>query len=50
MLQQNTWSLENWDAASILSLAQWVKDPTMSQLWRGLQLWLRSDPWPGNSI
>ena len=26
---------------------QWVKDPMMSLLWLGLQLWHRCDPWPG---
>ena len=29
--------------------AQWVKDPALLQLWLTLQLWLGSDPWPGNS-
>ena len=27
-----------------------LKDPALSQLQRGLQLQLGSDPWPGNSI
>ena len=27
-------------ASSIPSLAQWVKDPTLLQLWHSLQLWL----------
>ena len=31
-------------------LAQWVKDPLLLQLCPRWQLWLRSDPWPGNSI
>ena len=35
-------SLQRWDADSIPHLAHWVKD----LVWRRLQLWLRSDPWP----
>ena len=31
-------------------MAQWVKDPALPQLWYRLQLWLRSDPWPGTSV
>ena len=27
-----------------------AKDPTLLQLWHRLQLWLRCDPWPRNSI
>ena len=45
-----TASLECWDTGSIPSPAQWVKDLVLPQLWYRLQLWLRSDPWPGNSI
>ena len=37
-------SWEHWDAGSIPSLSQWVKDLV------SLQLWLRSEPWPGSSI
>ena len=28
---------------SIPGLAKWIKDPGL------LQMWLRADPWPGNS-
>ena len=36
----------------VQSLAQHhgLKDPALLQLWPRSQLWLRSDPWPGNSI
>ena len=40
----------DWDTCSVLSLAHWVKDPVLLQLWLGLQLQLRFDPWPRNSI
>ena len=43
-------SLERWAAGSSPGLAQWVKDLALPQLGHRLQLWLRSDPWPGNSI
>ena len=32
------------------ALAQWVKDPALWQLWLRLQLRLRSDPRPQNSM
>ena len=35
---------------SIPSLSWWVKDLALMQLWCELQLWVRSDPWPENSI
>jgi len=43
-------SLKHWDADSIPSLAQRVKDPALPQLQYRLQLRLRSHPWPRNSI
>ena len=39
-------SLEHWDIGLMAGPAQWVKDPTLLQLWHRLQLQLRSDPWP----
>ena len=42
-------SLEHWDAGSIASSNQWVKDPVLLQLRHRLQLQLGCDPWPGNS-
>lgn len=42
-------SCEHWDKGSIPSQEQWVKDPTLPQLRLSLQLWLGSDPWPGNT-
>ena len=41
-------SWEHWDAGWIPGLTQWVKDLVLLQL--RSQLWLESDPWPGNSI
>ena len=43
-----SWDL--WDLGSSPWLAEWAKDPVLSQPWLGLRLWLGSDPWPGNSI
>ena len=39
-----------WDASLIPGPEQWVKDPALPQQWLRLQLWLRSDPWTGNSM
>ena len=52
MVQRDWWHLGSagTDTGSILDPAQRVKDPALPQLWLRLQLRLRSDPWPGNSI
>ena len=52
MVQRDWWHLGSagTDTGSILDPAQRVKDPVLPQLWLRLQLRLRSDPWPGNSI
>ena len=41
---------KRWDAGSIPSPTQWVKDLVLQQLQFRSQLWLGSDPWPGKSI
>ena len=43
-------SWEHWIAGSIPDPAQWAKDPALPQLRLSLQLWLGSDPWPGNPM
>ena len=43
-------SSEHWDTDSSPCPAQWVKDLVLLQLQLRSQLWLRSDPWPGNSM
>lgn len=35
-------------AGLIPSLAQWVKDMALPQLWHRSQLWIRFDPWLRN--
>ena len=35
-----------WNAGSIPSPVQCVKDPVLKQLWHRLQLRLKFDPWP----
>ena len=43
-------SWELWNTGSIPSLAWWVKDPVLLQLWLRLEMKLGCDPWPRNSI
>lgn len=43
-------SLQHWVSGSFPGLAQWVKELMLPQLRHRLQLWLRSDAWPGNSM
>ena len=43
-------SLEVWDAGSIPSLTQWVKDTVLQKLWLRSPLQLGSYSWPENSI
>ena len=47
MLQR--WPIALSDFQGIL-MAQQVKDPTLSLLWLGSQLWCGFDPWPGNIL
>ena len=41
-------ALSLWQHGFDPSLAQWVKDLVLSQLWHRLQLRLGFDPWIGN--
>ena len=34
----------------IPTLAHWVKNPALLQLWRRSESWLRFDPWPRNFL
>ena len=43
-------SLERWDTGLIPGLTQWVEDLTLLHPQHRSQLWLVSDPWPGNSL
>ena len=43
-------SWERWDVGSIPGPEQWVKNPVLLQLQFRSQLWLRSEPWPRNSV
>ena len=44
------WHRQHLCSAGHSGVAQRVRDLVLPQLWRRSQLWLRSDPWPGNSI
>ena len=41
-------SWECWDTGLIPSLAQWVEDSALLQLWLRSQMQLGSDPWSGS--
>ena len=43
-------SLQHQDTGPILAQHSRLKDLVLPQLWHRLQLQLRSDPWPWNSI
>ena len=43
-------ALQLQDGGLIPSLAQWVQDLAMPQVWCRSKLQVGSDPWPGNSI
>ena len=43
-----TWCCLCGSEVSLSSLAQWVKDLALLQLWFKSQLWLRFNPWSGN--
>ena len=43
-------SWEHWDTGLIPCPAQWVKDLALPQLQLWSHLWLKSDPWPWNSV
>ena len=43
-------SLEHWEVGAVAGLHSGLQDLALPQLWRRSQLWLRSDPWPGNPI
>ena len=43
-------SVQLQDAGSIPGLAQWDKGFGVAAAAAKSQVWLRSDPWPGNSI